>query len=190
MVTPALYTVACVERNSGMSCLPWFFWSKAFGSAAESGSYKPLLQTLTLCLRQAHTLQATATQRSVFLLAARGGTPCCKMSRGKKYMEAEAWAHSWWIGLFRAGSEMQWPGCKWGSPSSAELEDNGHNGGGLFCPFSASFSIYLYTFNIHRRLQLETGYWATWILINLLVDFLPPYFIRLTHPENNVGLWQ
>lgn len=48
--------------------------------------------------------------------------------------------------------------------------------------------IYLYIFNIHHGTQLETGYWATWILINLLVEFLPPYFIPLTHHENNVGL--
>lgn len=57
-------------------------------------------------------------------------------------------------------------------------------------PSQCRSCIYLYTFNVHHRLQLETRYWATWILINLLVDILPPYFTRLTHPENNVELWQ
>lgn len=33
-------------------------------------------------------------------------------------------------------------------------------------------------------LQLETGYSAVWILINLFVDFLLPYFIYPTHPAN------
>lgn len=66
----------------------------------------------------------------------RGGTPFSEMPQGT--MRREAWAHSWWIGVFRAGSEMQWPGCKWGSPGPAELETNGYNGGGFLCPSSVS----------------------------------------------------
>lgn len=70
------------------------------------------------------------------------------MSRGKKYMEAEAWAHSWWIGLFRAGSEMWWPGWKRGSLNCAELKANEHSGGSLFSPFSVSFT-YIFKYLQH-----------------------------------------
>lgn len=131
-VTPAPYTVASMERDSGMSCL-LVFTTQSIWLCYGAGQ----LQTSpgnTFCLRQ-----AAANQRSAFLHVACGGTPCYKMSRGKKYTEAEAWAHLWWIGLFRASSEVQWPGYKWGSPSRTELEANGHNGGGLFCRFLVSF---------------------------------------------------
>lgn len=66
----------------------------------------------------------------------RGGTPFSEMPRGTKHRDS--WARFWWIGLFRAGSETQWPGCKWGSPGPAELEANGYDGGGLSCPSSVS----------------------------------------------------
>jgi len=105
------------EERLGHVLPALFFLHKAFGSATELGSYRHLLQTFMLCLGQADALQAAANQRSAFSHAARGGTPCCKMSRGKKCAEAGAWAHLWWIGLFRAGSETRWPGCKWGHPT-------------------------------------------------------------------------
>lgn len=67
VAAPAPRTAVSVERDSGTSCLPWCFQCRAFGSAVEPGSQKHLLQTLSLCLRQAHTLQAAAgNQRSEF----------------------------------------------------------------------------------------------------------------------------
>lgn len=65
---PAPCTAVSLEGDSGTSCLPRFFSVKAFGSAVEPGSQKYPLQTLSLCFRQAHALQAAAAnQRSEFL---------------------------------------------------------------------------------------------------------------------------
>lgn len=130
----------------------------------------------------------SSKQRSVLLRAAHGGTPCCRMWWGKKYVELESWANSLVLRLIH--SELVYSEL---AVRCGDLDVNGGHPAVLSCevmgvmeencsvPSQCHLCIYLYTF--HHRLQLETRYWATWILINLWVDILPPYFTHLTHPE-------
>lgn len=174
VAAPAPCTVVSLEGGSGTSCLPWFFQCKTFGSAVEPGSQKHLLQTLSLCFRQAHGLQAAAAnQRSEFLHPTAWWNSLLQDATGTWRL-----GHiSWWIGLFRAGSEVQWPGCKWGhlALQSWKLMDIMEEDCSVLPPCQS-------------WLQLETGCSAMWILINPFVDFLLPYFIYPAHPANSVRL--
>lgn len=146
------------------------FQCGALGSAGDPGTQKHLLQTLSLCLRQAHALRAAAAkQRSEFSHPAPRWNSV--LQDATELMEAPA--HSWWIGLFRAGSEKR------GSPRPAELEADGWSRGGLFCPSSVSV-----TAAVADSLQR-------------CVDFNKPVhgflasLLYISNPSaNSVGLWQ
>lgn len=190
MVTAGPYTVACTERDSGMSCPPCFFYAKhlalVWSRAVTNISCKHLHYA-----QGKHTLSKQQQTRGVhFYTHHVVELPAARCHRAKS---------TWRQRLEHIRGELVY------SELAVRCDDLGVNGGhpamqswklmdvmeedcSVLCQCHSR--MYLYTFNIHHRLQLETGYWTTWILINLLVDFLPPYFIRLTHPENNVGLWQ
>lgn len=185
MVTPAPYTVACMERASGMSCLPGFFCAKhlalLWNQAVTDISCKHLR-----CAWGKHTLSTRQQTRGVHFC-----TWWNSLLQGAKSTRRQRLEHICGELVY---SELAVRhddlGVNGGHPAmqSWKLMDiMGEDCSVLFWCYSC---IYLCTFNIHHRPQLETGYWATWTLINLLVEFLHPYFIPLTHPENNVGLWQ
>lgn len=144
--------------------LPAVVFSVQFGSAVEPGRQKHLLQTLSLCFRQAHALQAgAANQRSNFLHPT-----------------------AWWNfllwdarGMWRLGHI---PGELVCSELAVRCSDLAVNEGHPALQSWKLMDIMEEDCSLlppcQSWLQLETGYSAMWILINLFVDLLLPLYIQ------------